>query len=77
METEFKTVNKEDFIYFVQNYGKPLERDVAQMFEPPLITYNDFSDGKVWPESVVAKIIMREAYKEENEYSIIDDANLE
>lgn len=45
---------------YVDNYPRPLEIDVAQMYEPPLKTWNDFSNGKVWPQSVVAAEVIGE-----------------
>jgi hypothetical protein len=49
-----KPVTKEEFEKFILSYPRPLDRDVAQMCEPPVVTYNDFSLG-VWPQSVVAR----------------------
>lgn len=31
-----------------------LERDCCGIAEPPIVTYNEFSSGKKWPESIVA-----------------------
>ena len=55
---KFKKVDKKEFDVFVKNYPNPLGWDVAGMFEPPVGSYNDFSNGKIWPESVVAKVSM-------------------
>jgi hypothetical protein len=41
------------FKTFVEAYPRKLERDVFGAYEPPLVTYNDFTLGN-WPESVVA-----------------------
>jgi hypothetical protein len=49
-----KPVSKEEFDAFLASYPRKLVRDVARMFDPELITFNDFSDGKAWPDSVVA-----------------------
>jgi len=54
----FKPCTEKELKEFVAAYPRPLEVDVAQMYDPPLRTYNDFSDGKVWPESVVAKTVL-------------------
>lgn len=51
----YKQVTKEEFEDFRDNYGSKLEVDVTAICEPPLLSLNDFSDGKVWPESIVAK----------------------
>lgn len=60
--TEYKQVTKEEFYQYAANRfkstGNKLDRDVAMMCEPPLLTLNDFSDGLVWPESIVAKAVM-------------------
>ena len=79
--SNFKQVSKEEFKQFIENYPNKLEWDVAGMCEPPYGSYNDFSDGKVWPESVVASVIMNEAMKghpayngELNEYKIKEGA---
>jgi len=47
-------VTREKFDEFIEEYPNALEVDVAHMFEPPLKTYNDFTDDKVWPKSSVA-----------------------
>jgi len=48
-------VSKADFDQYISDYPKPLEKDITRICEPPMLTYNDFSDGKVWPQSIVAK----------------------
>jgi len=59
--SEWKKVDKEEFEQFLIDYPKSrLEWDCTGICEPPLGSYNDFSDGKVWPESMVAKIVMDE-----------------
>lgn len=58
---EYKQVSKEELTAFVQSFPHNLVRDVNGMCEPPQLTYNDFSDGKVWPESIVAKVILHSA----------------
>ena len=52
----FVQVTKEEFGEFVKNYPIKLEWNVTAICDPPMGSYNDFSDGKVWPESVVAKV---------------------
>ena len=49
-----KKVGKDEYLKFIGEYPRRLERDVCGISEPPLVTYNDFTRGK-WPESVVAK----------------------
>jgi len=63
---KFKKVNKNEFEIFIKEYSRELKSDVARMFEPPLVTYNDFILG-AWPESIVA-------HNTGNEYYILKDA---
>lgn len=51
----FVEVSREDFRKFVDAYPSQLSFDCTAICEPPLATYNDFSGGKAWPNSVVAK----------------------
>jgi len=48
-----RSVTKEEFDAFLLGYGKRLDRDVYQVSDPPVVTWNDFTLG-VWPESIVA-----------------------
>lgn len=45
---------KEEFLAFLDRYPRALVRDVWGASTPMMVTYNDFSGGKVWPESVIA-----------------------
>jgi len=56
MRSAWVEVSKADFNQHISDYPKPLEKDIARMCEPPMLTYNDFSNGKVWPQSIVAKV---------------------
>lgn len=51
--TKLTSTTKEEFEEFINKYSKPLDKDVANYFDPPLVTYNDFSLGK-WPNCIVA-----------------------
>ena len=55
---KYKQVYRDEFVSFIKSWPHNLEWDVTLICDPPLGSYNDFSDGKVWPESIVAKIIM-------------------
>lgn len=44
---------KYEFDAFIAAYPRKLVRDVACFYDPPLVTFNDFTLGK-WPQSVVA-----------------------
>lgn len=54
----FRQCTKEELDSFLRDYDGDLKADVSQMFDPPLCTYNDFSDGKIWPESIVAQVVL-------------------
>ena len=45
-----KIVTKEEFVNFLKSYPHPLERDWYMEW----FSWNDFSNEKVWPESMVA-----------------------
>lgn len=62
---EKKQVSEQEFKDFLTNYPNQLERDVNAIFDPPMVSYNDFADGKVWPESVVAYKVLNK-YRDEN-----------
>jgi hypothetical protein len=68
-----KIVSKKEFYTFIKNYPSILEKNICGFCEPALLTYNDFSNGKVWPESVIASIKLNEndsRSSEKNEYKI-------
>lgn len=48
-------VTKEKFDIFIKNHPNELTFDVIRFAEPYIFQYNDFTEGKVWPESVVAQ----------------------
>lgn len=54
----FKEVTKEEFQEFVKSYPNKLDWNVSGACEPPLGGHNDFTDGKVWPESMVTKVFI-------------------
>ena len=73
----FIKVSEEEFDAFIKGHPRKLSYDVTGICEPPLGSYNDFRTGKVWPDSVVAKVVLNEAmsghpaYKgEPNDYYI-------
>jgi len=49
------TATKEEYDSFIMNYPNKLERSVLTFCEPPVVQFNDFSNDKIWPESVVAQ----------------------
>lgn len=48
-----KPATEEEARAFIKGYPRPLERDVARIYEPPFVSWNDFTLGD-WPDSVVA-----------------------
>ena len=75
--SNFKKVTKVQFDEFVKNYPNKLEWNVTRICEPAMGNHNDFSDGKVWPESMVTKVSLTngEAYynNEPNTYYIKEE----
>lgn len=51
---EFTLVRKEQFFKFLSD-NQPLEQSTHRICEPVMVSYNDFSSGKIWPESMVAR----------------------
>ena len=62
-----KEVTKPEFDEFIRSYPSDLEINIANYYDPPLKTYNDFSDGKSWPDSVVALVVLNESYPTEEQ----------
>lgn len=56
--SDFKLVTKEEFDEFVKNYPNKLEWNVTGICEPPMGNHNDFTNGKVWPQSMVTKVCL-------------------
>ena len=61
--TNWKKVEKAEFDAFIAGYPLKLEKDVTGICDPPMRSYNDFSDGKIWPESMVAKVTLNTMMK--------------
>ena len=55
---KFKSVTKAELDKFVREYPNRLTRDVCAIREPAGVSFNDFTEGKEWPESIVAKRYM-------------------
>lgn len=62
----WKEVNKEELITFIKTYPHPLVHD----FYMDCHSWNDFRDGRVWSESMVAMV--QDMYGTET-YKIRDD----
>ena len=60
---EWKRVTKQELIDFVESYPFPLEQD----FYMDWYSWNDFRNGRKWPESMVA---MASGY--DDEFKIYD-----
>ncbi len=63
--SRFKACSAEELRAFVAAYPRTLD-DITFMYEPPLLTYNDFSIAPKWPESVVAmaKLIDKDTFED-------------
>lgn len=91
--SRFKTVTEEEFDLFIGKYPNPLERHIVRICDvwccgaehasrklPPILTYNDFSNGRTYPEtSIIARIILNEEFKgydaydgERDEFQILE-----
>lgn len=53
-----KKVTKEEFMEFIKNYPRKLERDVCGISDPPAVSYNDFELANRWPYSTVASTFL-------------------
>ena len=58
VEPKFIRVSKEEFMSFLNNYPRKLERDVYGACDPPSVTYNDFELADRWWYSVVASTLL-------------------
>lgn len=77
MNRQFIKVTKKRFTTFIRTYPSTLNKDVAGFFDPPLITYNDFSLGD-WPDSIVAKHSFSDLMgTKPNDFYIIDSTGKE
>ena len=72
--SKYKKCTKGEFFNYISEYekqnGVKLVRDVYMACEPPMITYNDFSNGKKWPESIVVKSVADGYMGDPQEYYI-------
>jgi hypothetical protein len=57
-----KIITQSQFEEFIGAYPNALETHTSRIFDPPLLTYNDFSTGKQYPASVVASIVLYTTY---------------
>ena len=62
-DREWRQVDRDEFDAFVRSYPSQLQVDVCAIGEPALRSYNDFSAGAVWPESMVAKMLCYDGSK--------------
>lgn len=53
-----KNVTKEEFMEFIKNYPRKLERDICGISGPPAVSYNDFELANRWPYSIVASAFL-------------------
>jgi hypothetical protein len=55
-EEKWKSVSRDEFVKFMSKYKPKPVYDVCGIFDPPIGSYNDFSGGKVWPDSVIGYV---------------------
>jgi len=67
-EPVYKSVTKEEFDKFIENYPRELVRSVYAVFEPPIVTYNDFELANHWPYSVIARTYIYDEDPKERYY---------
>jgi hypothetical protein len=68
---KMKPVDEAEFRRFVADYPGRLTLDCCRIFEPPLFTFNDFSDGKTMPYSIVASYNLDGTVK--SNFQIVED----
>lgn len=67
--SKFKQVIEDQYKAALSKWPNKLEWSVANFCEPPVGTHNDFSGGKVWPDSVVGKVIFMSSMKDYQGYN--------
>lgn len=70
--SKFKKVSRDEYLDFVSGYGKKLAFNVSSICEPPMGQHHDFSDGKQYPDSLVAyevRMWMDENGKQDHSYA--------
>ena len=55
-----REVTREEFDAFIAVYPERLDKNVTAIFEPPILSYNDFVKAPKWPDSVVAFVRLNE-----------------
>ena len=68
---KFIKVEKTEFDEFIKKYPNALTKHMITYFEPPLLTYNDFSISN-YPNSIVATVKTIDDNHELNEYRILN-----
>ena len=54
----WRKVTRREFDAFISSYDGKLVRDMCGIYEPPVLSYNDFKVADRWPASVVAWVSM-------------------
>ena len=57
MMDDFIQVQKEELDRFIKTYSPKLKSSVVRIVEPNTISFDDYSEGKEFPENMMAKII--------------------
>lgn len=58
LKPKWEQVTEAQYSEFIRSYPRPLDRNVTAICEPPMENFNDFSNGKTWPESMVARAML-------------------
>lgn len=61
--SEWIDVEKDEFFRLLMKYPmSKLTENIVRIVSPEVRSFDDFSDGKKWPESTVAQEILKEWY---------------
>lgn len=71
MSIKPREVTKAEADTYLRAYPNELRKDICGIFEPPCVTYNDFTKGD-WPKSVVVSVSLDSDYGMPDRYFIHD-----
>jgi hypothetical protein len=69
MSEQKRKVTETEMLDHIQAWPRPITPDRLMTFEPPLVTFNDFTLGR-WPECVVASCTMSESDRPSGNFTI-------
>jgi len=67
----FRKVSRHEFDEYNASFGVDLVHDINPCCDPTVLTVNDFSNGMVWPESVVSYSILGDDNFDQSSYYIL------